>query len=258
MQTLKVVIDIVLACYIAWEAVQFVPQYRRLKESIAKGDPVARIRVYRRALTFEWISALLALAALGFDWNQLNPKFMGFAGPGFLQSLSQSDFVRGNVAGLAAGLVLGTVVLIFGRLRANRRGAPTLQRPASKWSKILPDFSALVPVTTHERLFWVGVAISAGICEELVFRGWLLAMLHTQAGLTGTALIVAGAVAFGLAHAYQGISGVLLTAFAGAFFCVLYIETGSLLIPILLHAFIDLRFALMPAPRMEKPLPSFA
>ena len=35
--------------------------------------------------------------------------------------------------------------------------------------KLVPDFSALIPVTNRARLLWILVAVSAGICEELVF-----------------------------------------------------------------------------------------
>ena len=113
----------------------------------------------------------------------------------------------------------------------------------------MPDFSALVPVTNSERLKWILVAISAGICEEIVFRGWLLTTLHGQIGLTGKSLLLAGAMIFGLAHAYQKVSGVIITALAGAFFCMIYVKTGSLLIPILLHSLVDLRLAFLPAPK---------
>ena len=122
----------------------------------------------------------------------------------------------------------------------------------------MPDFAALVPATTRERLLWAAVAISAGVCEEIVFRGWLLATLHGIAGLNGTELIVAAALIFGLGHAYQGITGVVLTGLAGAFFCVLYLSTGSLLTPILVHAAIDLRFAFLPAPRTQNQQASYA
>jgi membrane protease YdiL (CAAX protease family) len=67
---------------------------------------------------------------------------------------------------------------------------------------------------------------------------------------------VAGAAIFGLAHAYQKVAGVILTALAGAFFCALYIKTGSLLIPIALHILVDVRFAFMPAPRMPQLTPA--
>jgi hypothetical protein len=64
-----------LAGYVVWEVIQFVPRYRRLKPAVAKGDSGARTRLYYQALVFEWVSALLALLALGFDWNKRNPTW---------------------------------------------------------------------------------------------------------------------------------------------------------------------------------------
>jgi membrane protease YdiL (CAAX protease family) len=56
-------------------------------------------------------------------------------------------------------------------------------------------------------------------------------------------------VIFGFAHLYQGIAGVLGTALIGALLVGLYLSTGSLLLPILVHAIIDIRaFLLVPAP----------
>ena len=66
------------------------------------------------------------------------------------------------------------------------------------------------------------------------------------------------AVLFGLAHSYQGIAGMVLTAFAGLLFCGLYVATGSLLFPILLHILVDVRFAILPAPRTQNPRTIYA
>ena len=59
-------------------------------------------------------------------------------------------------------------------------------------------------------------------------------------------LVLVAAVAFGLAHAYQGRAGILLTGLLGGVMAALYLGTGSLLLPVLLHAAIDLRFLLVP------------
>ncbi len=244
-------IDFVLAGYVIWEVVRCGPQYRQLKLDLANGDMQARARVYRKAIRFEWGSAVLALLALGFDWNQLNPKILAVENTRLLHALRGSDFDRGSMAGILFGLLLGTAGFVIARIRSNRRGVTSATAPARWWSKLLPDFSALVPVTPHERLLWIAVAVSAGVCEEVVFRGWLLSTLHGALHLDGAPLLLVAAILFGLALSYQGISGVLLTAFAGALFCGLYVATGSLLAPILLHILIDVRFAILPAPRQE-------
>jgi membrane protease YdiL (CAAX protease family) len=190
------------------------------------------------------------MLALGFDWTKLSPKNLGLETA--MQSLSGSrDFNSGSLMGVIFGLAVGTVLFVILRLRANRGGNAHRPSLIAPWLRnLMPDFSALVPVTNSERMMWIVVAISAGVCEEIVFRGWLLNTLHDQVGLTGKGLILAGALVFGLAHAYQKISGVIITALAGAFFCVIYVKTGSLLIPILLHSLVDVRFAFLPAPKM--------
>jgi membrane protease YdiL (CAAX protease family) len=60
-------------------------------------------------------------------------------------------------------------------------------------------------------------------------------------------LVVVAAVAFGLAHAYQGVPGVVATGLLGGVMAAVYLQTGSLLLPVLLHTLIDLRFLLVPS-----------
>jgi membrane protease YdiL (CAAX protease family) len=61
----------------------------------------------------------------------------------------------------------------------------------------------LLPRTTIESIVWIFVSITAGICEELMFRGFLQRQILT---LTGSAIlaIAAQAIIFGATHLYQG------------------------------------------------------
>jgi uncharacterized protein len=63
--------------------------------------------------------------------------------------------------------------------------------------------SQLLPRTMVESIVWVFVSITAGICEELMFRGFLQRQILT---LTGSAVLAIGAqaIVFGATHAYQG------------------------------------------------------
>lgn len=60
-----------------------------------------------------------------------------------------------------------------------------------------------------------------------------------------TAVLVVAAVTFGLAHWYQGPSGMAATALAGALLTGLYLGTGSLLLPMAVHVLVDLRALLL-------------
>jgi len=259
MHILMIAADIVLAVYVVWQVVRFMPEYRQLKADVAKGDAQARMRVYRKAIVFEWLSAALALVALGFDRNKLSPQSLELSGTWLSQLVAHArDFDRGILTGIFFGVAIGTIALFVARKRANRTAAAGRSQRAEWLGKLIPDFSALIPSTSRERLVWLFVAISAGICEEIVFRGWLLSTLHSPVGLEGVAIVGAAAAIFGLAHAYQGITGVILTALAGALFCVIYLATGSLLVPIALHILVDARFAVMPAVAAPRPSEAIA
>jgi len=244
-----------LTCYVIWEVTKMHRDYPRFKRDVAEGNPTARPHFYLRILKFEWVSALLALVALGFDRAKLTAASLQLADTTFGHWVSASSAAgKGAVAGIGAGLLIGLVGMSIVRLRSRRRAPAAPQTSTqSRWRKLVPDFTALIPVTGRERLLFAAVAVSAGICEEIVFRGWLLFTLHSSLGFTGTALILLAAVLFGLCHLYQGVTGVIGTTLAGALLCLLYIGTGTLLVPIVLHSLIDLRMAILPASSRQVP-----
>jgi len=80
------------------------------------------------------------------------------------------------------------------------------------------------------------VSIAAGLGEELLFRGFLQALLEAPLGAAG-ALAVAS-VAFGLAHAVSVGYAVVATV-VGAYLGLLWMGTGDLLAPVVCHALYD-------------------
>jgi membrane protease YdiL (CAAX protease family) len=108
------------------------------------------------------------------------------------------------------------------------------------------DIEALLPRTKNEKLWFIPVALSAGVCEELIFRGYGLRLFESL-GFSGFPLLIVTVAAFGLAHIYQGFLGVITTALTGALFTLIYIQTGSLWWAIAAHIFIDLRVLLVVA-----------
>ena len=83
----------------------------------------------------------------------------------------------------------------------------------------------------------------AAFIEEMFFRGYLLNRLTDLAGrqrLGVTIALVGSALIFGVAHAYQGITGVVDTALAGLLLGLLYLlARRNLWLPILVHGIID-------------------
>ena len=95
----------------------------------------------------------------------------------------------------------------------------------------------IVPRNRAELSVFLLVALTAGVWEELVYRGFLLWLLMPIIGVPGA--IAASAAVFGIGHAYQGIRGVIATALVGLVFALLYAWTASLWWLMLAHALID-------------------
>lgn len=72
----------------------------------------------------------------------------------------------------------------------------------------------LLPHTLAEKCVWVLVALTAGICEELMTRGYLQRQLSALLK-SGPAAVLAQGIIFGAAHAYQGWKYMVIIAVLG-------------------------------------------
>lgn len=101
-----------------------------------------------------------------------------------------------------------------------------------------PQVERIMPHTRLELAWWVAASLSAGFCEELVFRGYLIWAFEPALGLWGAAAL--SVALFALAHAYQGAKGVLATGIVGALLTLVVLVSGSLWPAMALHALVDL------------------
>lgn len=98
--------------------------------------------------------------------------------------------------------------------------------------------SPIIPRNFRQLAGFILLAITAGICEEILFRGFLINYLNMYTNIYSAALV--SSIVFGIAHAYQGPRGILQGMIAGIVFAGLYLFSGSLLAPIVLHAIVDI------------------
>jgi membrane protease YdiL (CAAX protease family) len=103
------------------------------------------------------------------------------------------------------------------------------------------EFSEILPTTKKEKKLWNGVSFTAGVTEEIIYRGFLIfALAFLFPDFSIWLIILLSSVLFGLAHTYQGlITGVLRTTIFGIIFSILYLGLGSILPLIIFHFLID-------------------
>src|SRR5690349_12495847 len=193
---------------------------RRLKGIAEPELPRRRPKLWTRAIVTQWllVSGVAALwIAHARATHDLGLAFhTGYA-------------MFGVLAGAA------TITFLARRQRASVATDPELR---ARVRARLAGAARLLPHAGERFAGFAALAITAGVCEELLFRGYLLWVLTHLAPFWVAA--AAQAVLFGVAHAYQGPRGMLLTGLAGAFFTLLLLLTGSILPGMLVHALMDL------------------
>jgi membrane protease YdiL (CAAX protease family) len=204
-------------------------------EGRLRTDPAARRSFYRRLLALEWGLALVALVVWAAAAD-VSARQVGLVLP---------QRWPGPVSWLACATLVGLVLVSTRALRSGALAGP----PPEVLRRTRPGAAtlALLPRSSAERRLFAVVGVTAGICEEWLYRGFFLAVVGAVVpGLPTVLLVGIAAVAFGLAHGYQGTAGMLTTGVLGGVLAGVYLSTGSLLLPVLLHAAIDLRFLLVP------------
>jgi len=117
-------------------------------------------------------------------------------------------------------------------------------RRVGRMTGAVPDFmrklaERVLPSTTVEFAPYFALALTAGVCEEFLYRGFVMAAL-SRAGLVSWAVVVISSVLFGLAHTYQGKGGVLGTTLLGLVFGTTRLALQSLAPVMVWHGAVDI------------------
>lgn len=179
-----------------------------------------KLVLYGSTIAFQW--SMLGIVAWRAFARGLRPGELGL-GQGFSGTL-----LFWSMAGAVA---FGTFQWFNLRRIGRMTGpVPELMRKLSQ---------RLLPQKPIESAPYALLAITAGVCEEFVYRGFVMAAL-ARAGFAAWAILTVSAILFGLAHAYQGKSGVIGTTLLGLLFGFGRILAWSLVPVVVWHAVVDL------------------
>lgn len=195
--------------------------FRRLLQRVAAGEPVKRLELYRNTLIGHWslffifvaiwVAAARPWSAVGLD---LHPHLW---------------------AGVGAVLTALGIVTLVKQLRQVQNATPEERDGiAKRFGKL----SIIIPHNRAELARFYGLAVTAGIVEEILWRGFLIWYLTQFMPLWAAAVI--STIGFALAHAYQGLANLPQITAVSAALTALYLVSGSLWFPIVLHAAVDI------------------
>jgi membrane protease YdiL (CAAX protease family) len=193
--------------------------FRRIQLASVDERPRVRLSVYRQAMVIQWGLALVALGlwvANAREWDGLGlvPRFGWGLG----------------------GVLVGTIVMGFAVLRQRRAALAdddALARLRSRMSRL----ELMLPHSRAELSLFLKLSLTAGICEELLYRGYLIWYLSHWFPVYPAAALAS--LLFGIGHVYQGWRGVITTGLVGAFLSAVYLVTGSLYAGMVMHALMD-------------------
>jgi membrane protease YdiL (CAAX protease family) len=214
-------IDLVLvACFaLAWPAFGARIGAAALRAAVAAGVPGARRAEYASGMLLLWMFAALAAAA-ALDHGR-SAEALRLLPPGG--------------AGIAISLI--AVVATIALFAVQQRSVATSPATRALLREKVRPLAWFLPQDVADRALFRPLSVTAGVCEEWLFRGYLLAVLEPGVGTAGAVGI--STALFGLAHAYQGGGGILKTGLVGLFLAGLTWATGSIWAPIVVHAAAD-------------------
>jgi len=194
----------------------------RLKKLLAMPHvgTMERLVLYASTIGFQWLAvAVVAWRAWvhGYTAEQL-----GLA-------------IHDRTRILVASLVGGATIVILQWLNLRRMG----RLPAKSRGPLQAIAERILPQSTIELLPFLALAITAGLCEEFLYRGFAMAVL-TRLGSPAWVAVAVSSILFGLAHLYQGRGGFFSTLVIGTVFGAGRIAYDTLVPVIFWHSTIDL------------------
>ncbi len=179
-----------------------------------------RLSIYASTIAFQWV--LTGIIAWRCFARALTPENLGLTvqSPGF-------------TAIVTAGMAIALCGLQYFGIRR------IASIPINAVSRMREISLRLMPRTLVEALAFSALAVTAAVCEEFIYRGFVYAVLQSTTGSVTVAIIASSAL-FSLAHLYQGRKGLVSTFILGLAFAISRWATGNLIAATVTHLVVDL------------------
>lgn len=209
---------ILLGTLVPWRGTVRIKQL--LSRELRGGE---RLSLYISTIAYQWF--MVAIVAWRAFARNLSPTELG---------LTMGDPWRTlwSTVGLTALLCANQIV----SLRVMARF------PDAKRSFLFQLREKIMPTTPLESAVFVGLACTAGIAEEFLYRGFVFVVFRHLVGFAYAVVIAAilSSMWFAVGHLYQGVRGIITTFVVGILFISVRLWSASLLPPVIAHAGIDL------------------
>jgi membrane protease YdiL (CAAX protease family) len=179
------------------------------------------VSMYSSLIVFEWIT-------VGLVWLGVRRRGVRVRDLVGGRWASINDFAADAVYGIAVWAIwIG--ILSFARFVFGPESA----------TQVVPQPSGLLEVA-----LWIGVSISAGFCEEVVFRGYFQRQFDAWTG-SEVAAVLMQALVFSLGHSYEGTMSIVTITALALLFGFLTMWRKNLRAAMLGHAWTDLAAGLL-------------
>jgi membrane protease YdiL (CAAX protease family) len=162
-------------------------------EKMRNAIDLNRVHMYERTMLTEWLGFAFVLFGI---W---------FAGSPFATVLGERwHSIRDVVRDIGLGVAFSIVsTLLLSMIGPHQRGG----------SDRAVQF--LLPHGSFEMAVWVALSVSAGICEEVLYRGYLQRQFMALTRSVPAGILLSGAM-FGLVHSYQGLRWAVVIGLEGS------------------------------------------
>ena len=165
---------------------------------VLKGSSSARLVTYSFTLAMEWF--LVWLVWLGVRTRAIRlAELIGGSWP--------------TVKSVLRDLGIAVAFLIASNIVLALISYAVKSQPTEAVRRIIPHGFAEIGV-------WILLSFTAGICEELIFRGYLQRQFAAMTSSVAAGIVIQG-ILFGAAHGYQGWKSMLVIAVYGCLFGLL-------------------------------------